>query len=117
LSVYSWTAASVSLVGLLVTAAVLMTRDTESMRTMDPKDYGNLTATNLGALVTSGSSAFKSIAGSIDVFSIWTIVLLSIGFAAIAGSRKITKSKTATIVITVWVVYVLIKAGLSGIFG
>jgi hypothetical protein len=117
LSVYTWTAASVSLVSLLVTVAVLMTRDTESMRTMDPKDYGNLTATNLGALVTSGSSALKSIAGSIDVFSIWTIVLLCIGFAAIAGSRKITKSRTATIVITVWVVYVLIKTGLSGIFG
>jgi len=117
LSVYSWTACSVSLVSLLVTVAVLMTRDPESMRTMDPKDYGNLTATNLGALMSSGSSALKSIASSIDVFSIWTIVLLSIGFAAIAGSRKITKSKTATIVITVWVIYVLIKAGLSGIFG
>jgi len=37
------------------------------------------------------------------------MILFSIGFAAIAGSRKITTGRTATIVFGFWVVYVLIK--------
>jgi Yip1 domain len=43
---------------------------------------------------------------SIDIFTIWTIVLLIIGFAALSRSSK---AKSAAIVISLWVVCILLK--------
>ena len=40
---------------------------------------------------------------SLDIFTIWTIVLLIIGFAALA---RVSKAKAAAIVITWWVVVI-----------
>jgi len=42
---------------------------------------------------------------------------LWVGFAAIAGSRKITTGKTASVVFGFWVVFVLIKMGWAAVFG
>jgi hypothetical protein len=53
--------------------------------------------------------------GSIDLFSFWTIVMLSIGLAAISG-RKLTTKKAATGVVILWVLYVLAKSGFRMIF-
>ena len=56
-------------------------------------------------------------AGSLDIFTIWILILLSIGLASIAGSRKITTGKTATVVFGFWAVFVLIKVGWAAAFG
>jgi hypothetical protein len=45
------------------------------------------------------------------------MILLCIGFAAIAGSRKITTGKAATVVFGFWAVFVLIKVGWAAAFG
>ncbi len=44
--------------------------------------------------------------GSIDIFTIWTLALFSIGFSYVAG---FSKSKSATIVIIVWIIWTCIK--------
>jgi hypothetical protein len=44
-------------------------------------------------------------------------VLLVIGLAIIAGSRKITTAKTAVLVFGVWAVYLIIRVGWSAAFG
>jgi hypothetical protein len=116
-SVVSWTYASVGIVGLIVTVAVLMVQDTETLKSLDPSRFGNIVPTNLGSLVDVKSSALRSLLTSIDVFSIWRIILLSIGLAAIAGSKKVKSSKTAMIVVSLWVVGVLIGVGWASIFG
>jgi len=48
-----------------------------------------------------------------DLFKVWIIVLLSIGLAAAA---KCKASKTATVVVILYAVWVLIRVGLAAIF-
>jgi len=78
-------------------------------------DLENPIATNVGAfLPESTPKALMSLAQSIDVFSIWTLLLLSIGFTAV--SPKKLKGKALGIVISVWAIYVAVKMGAAWIF-
>lgn len=117
-SVVLWTSAVVSLVYNIVFMASLMVKDEESLRAIDIRNPTATIPTNVGAFLDSGTSpVIKALAGSIDVFSIWNIVLLAIGFAAIAGSKKIKSSKTGAMVVAVWVIGVLVKAAFASFFG
>lgn len=117
LSVVAWTFASMGILGTIVMMASLMVRDEEGLRNIDPTQPSGIVPTNLGVFLASDASAvIKAVAGSLDIFSIWILILLSIGFAAIAGSRKITTGKTATVVFGFWAVYVLIKVAFSAMF-
>jgi len=118
LSVIAWSFVATSIVATVVTMASLMVRDEDSLRTIDPTQAAGIVPTNLAAFLPAEASAvIKSLAASIDIFTIWTMILLSIGFAAIAGSRKITTGKAATVVFGFWAVFVLIKVGWAAAFG
>lgn len=118
LSVIGWSFAATSIVATLVTLASLMVRDEESLRSIDPTQAAGIVPTNLAAFLPAETSAvIKSFAGSIDIFTIWILILLTMGFAAIAGARKITNGKTATVVFGFWAVFVLIKVGWAAVFG
>ncbi|HST21890.1 MAG TPA: hypothetical protein VLR90_12270, partial [Blastocatellia bacterium] len=72
--------------------------------------------TNLAAFLPSDASrVLSAIAASIDVFTIWYLILLSIGFAVIAGTKKFKTSKTATLVFGAYAVWVLVKIGFAAI--
>jgi hypothetical protein len=117
-SVLLWTSAATGIIYTVVFMASLMVKDEESLRSIDIRNPTATVPTNIGAFLGSGTSPIlKSLAGSIDVFSIWSIILLSIGFAAIANSRKIKPGKTATVVIGVWLIGVLLKAVFANFFG
>jgi hypothetical protein len=78
-------------------------------------DIDNPVATNLGAfLPESTPKAVMSLAKSIDIFSIWTLLLISIGFAAV--NPKKLKGKSLRIAIGVWAIYVALKMGGAWIF-
>jgi hypothetical protein len=118
LSVVAWSSAATAIVATIVTVASLMVRDEESLRSIDPTQSAGIVPSNLAAFLPSDTSAvIKSVAGSLDIFSIWLLILLTIGFAAIAGSRKITTGNTATVVFGFWAVYVLLKVGWAAVFG
>lgn len=118
LSVVSWTFASMGVLGSIVMMASLMVRDEEGLRNIDPTQPSGIVPTNLAVFLGSNASpVIKAIAGSLDVFTIWTLILLTIGFAAIAGSKKITAGKTASVVFGFWAIYVLIKVGWAAMFG
>jgi hypothetical protein len=118
LSVVSWSCAATGIVGMLVMMASLMIRDEEGLRNIDPTQASGIVPTNLAAfLATDTSAAIKSLAGSLDIFTIWLLILFSIGFAAIAGSRKITTGKAATVVFGFWAVFVVIRMGWAAMFG
>ena len=77
--------------------------------TIDPTE--GVVMTNLGPLVDAKAHAvLNSIASSLDLFTIWGIVLLSIGFAAISD-KKLTPKKAAGGIVTLWILLILIKAG------
>jgi len=80
---------------------------------VDPSAMGDMLRSNLGFLVERNAKALHSLLGSIDVFSFWTLALLVIGFAAAA---KIRKGQAAGVILTLWAVYVLGKAGLAALF-
>lgn len=118
LSVVAWSSAATGIVGLLVTVAVLLVRDPAEIRNLNPSEFGSIVPSNIGAFLSSDTAAaIRSIASSIDVFTLWWLILLSIGFAAIAGSRKITSSKTGAMVFGFWLVFVLLKVGWATAFG
>jgi hypothetical protein len=78
-------------------------------------DLDNPIATNLGAfLPESTPKALMSLGKSIDIFSIWTLFLISIGFTAV--NPKKLQGKALGIALSVWAVYVACKAGLAWIF-
>jgi hypothetical protein len=117
LSVVAWTYCAISIIIYVVTSASVMLRDPESLREINPQNIEQVSASNLGALMSSDASPFlKSLAGSIDVFSFWTIALLAIGLAAIAGKRSIKTSTTAMLVIGFWLAFVVVKAVLTSAF-
>ena len=119
LSALVWTSCSVGLVNAIVTNASLMVRDRESLDAIkNPMDPSSLSATNLGVLLGSDTSpVLMALASSLDLFTIWSMILLAIGLAAIAGSRKITKRKTATLVVSLWLVGVLLRVLSAMAFG
>ncbi len=99
-----------SVVGTLLLVPVVIQRES-----IDPQGIPDLLRSNLGFLVdTASSPALHSLLGSIDVFSIWTLILLTIGFAA-AG--RTSRKAAAGVVFTIWALYVLGKAGLAAVLG
>lgn len=116
LSVYAWTSCAMTLVTVVVTCASLMARDPASLSQIDMNGMRGLTATNLAVFLPDSSSAvLKSLAGSLDLFTIWTVILLIVGLAAIGGSKRVTKGKTAGLVISLWVIWILLKVGFASI--
>ncbi len=117
LSVVSWSTAATGLVGLLVFIGALMIQDQERLRDINPPEIPTLVPTNLGVVLPQGMSPFiSSLIGSIDVFAIWFLILLIIGFVAISGAKRITKSKVASLVLSLWFLWIIIKAAFASVF-
>jgi hypothetical protein len=118
LSVVAWSYTATALVQSLVFIAVVLVQDQETLNSIDPTQGVNIVPSNVGAFLPAGTSgALMALASSLDIFSIWYLVLLAIGLAAIAGSRKITPKKTGAMVFGVWLAFVLVKVGWRAMFG
>lgn len=82
---------------------------------LNPANMGDLLRSNLGFLVEKESSpALHSLLQSLDVFSFWTLALLVIGYAAAA---RTSRGKAAGLILTLWILFVLGKAGWAAAFG
>jgi hypothetical protein len=98
-----------NVLGALLLVPILFKRET-----LDPQGIGDLLRSNLGFLVERDSAkVVHAILQSIDVFSIWSMILLIIGFAAAA---RISKKAAAGLVVGLWFVWVLIRAGWAALF-
>lgn len=64
-----------------------------------------------------GNKFLYSLLGFIDIFAIWYVVLLGMGFAIVSSNPKITPSKGITAVFVVYGIIALCSAGLKMIFG
>lgn len=93
-------------VGGLLALPVILSRAEFSY---DDVKTGSILASNLGALAPEESSlALQTLLGSIDVFSIWCVVLLSIGYSVVA---RTSRAKSASVVIALWAVWIALKVG------
>jgi Yip1 domain len=85
------------------------------MDKVDRRSVGDLVRSNLGFLADAKQApALHSLLQSVDVFTLWSVALLSIGYAAAA---KISRGKAAAMVVTFWFLFVIGKAGVAALFG
>jgi hypothetical protein len=95
--------------GLLATVVTLL---------KDPADVDleHPLASNVGAFLPSGTSKFLlTFCQSLDIFTIWVLCLVAVGFAAIAP-KKLKFGGALTTIVVAWLVYVLIRSGLTAAF-
>jgi hypothetical protein len=79
-------------------------------------DLDNPVAANLAAVLPDDSAKWLvALCKSIDLFSLWTLILLAIGFAA-TNPKKLKGSKTFSIAFSVWAVFVVLRVGWAFIF-
>ena len=119
LSVVAWSKACMSAVGVPMLIIVLLAIDSEELERIGLEN-SKLVQSNLSALLPAGiSPAIKSLASSLDLFTIWFLVLLTIGFASVVGlgPKRISTWKTAALVFSVWGAWAGINATLALIFG
>jgi hypothetical protein len=89
--------------------------------TLALKPYGEanpetMLASHPGAFLSPDSPAWMmSLLSSFELFWLWTIVLLAIGYAAV-NPKKLTTGKAIGIVVGVWLAWVVLKVGGSYIF-
>jgi hypothetical protein len=105
LSIFSYAMLPAGLVWTLMAAATLLLSDPN---TVEPLRSDKLVASSLGALLSSLSlSPFvESVLTSIDVFSIWIVVLTVVGMAVYSG---VNRRKAAWTVSLLWCLSVLGK--------
>ncbi len=84
---------------------------------LDPTAFNmqNPVGTNLGYYIASSAPHWLvSLASSLDIFSIWTAILLVIGCAAVG---RIKKSSAAIAIFGWWIILIVLKVGSAAIFG
>lgn len=110
-SVVAWAHLARSLVEQVLSAVVI----TVNPQIVDPKHLDAITMTNLGAFFSSKDlpRGLHSVLASIDLFTIWFLILLAIGFSAI--SKRIPTKKAAKIILVVWILWIAVKAGFRSI--
>jgi Yip1 domain len=79
-------------------------------------DLDNPVATNIAAFLPDDAAKWLvALCKNLDVFALWILVLIAIGFAA-ANPKKLKGGKAFTIAFTVWAAYVVIRVGFAFIF-
>jgi hypothetical protein len=106
-------AAHSGLVGLVSTPIFLLVLFLRPPGTIDPE---NPVVTNVAAFLPEGSAKWLlALCKSLDIFSIWTLILIAIGFAAV-NPRKLKGASSFGIVFGVWAAYVLVRTMWAFIF-
>ncbi len=73
----------------------------------------NMLGTNPGFYIST-PGALKTFLTSLDVFTLWTVVLMSIGLAIVARAKR---SQGFIVVVGWWLVVVIVGTGAKAIFG
>jgi hypothetical protein len=102
---YSWVPLIIS---GIVTGIVAMARGE-----IDPTGMQTLVKSNPAFLVDMKDNPILFAAlSSLDIFTIWTIILLVIGFATLS---RLSRAKSAAIIVSLWLVTVVVKLGFAAL--
>jgi hypothetical protein len=92
-------------VGGLLAILVLFLKDPSTV------DLEHLVASNPGALLSGDSPKWLiTLATSFDLFTIWSILLMAVGFSS-ANPKKVSVARAFGIIVVLWLAYVLVKVG------
>jgi hypothetical protein len=96
---------------ILLTVSVLVSSDPNSI------DLTNPMPTNPGFFMDpQGNKFIYAIASSLDIFSIWVVTLLGLGFAASSSNRKPAIRTGITTMFVVFAIFVLGRAAWKSLF-
>jgi hypothetical protein len=92
----------------IIASAVIMARGM-----VDPQTMATVVKSSPAFLVDMKEQpVLFTVLASFEIFQIWTIILLIIGFAALT---KLSKAKTAAIIVTLWLVALVVKVGFAAL--
>jgi Yip1-like protein len=105
-SFFTWNLATI-----LLTVSVLVSADANTI------DLSNPMPTNPAFFMDpQGNKFIYVIMSSFDVFKIWAVILLGLGFAAASSNRKPAKGTAITTMFVIYAVLVLVGAAWKSIF-
>jgi hypothetical protein len=79
-------------------------------------DLQNIVASNPGAFLSDDAAKWlTALLGSIDIFAIWTLILLAIGYS-VTNPKKLSFGKALVLVVIPWLFFIAIKVGLTAAF-
>jgi hypothetical protein len=88
------------------------------LKAPDEFDFESAGGLSLGSFLSRDTAAWlRSLANSLDLFTIWTIVLIATGFSALCGARRMPFSRSLWGVLSPWLVYVVAKMGFAALTG
>lgn len=78
---------------------------------------GNPMPTNFGFFMDPQGNAFLySLVSNLDVFALWSVILLGLGFASVSRNKKLTVGTGIATMLAIYGVVILIGAGLKAAF-
>lgn len=93
--------------------SILMTIVARARGSFDPMQAATLVKSNPAFLVDMKEQpVLFALLSSFDLFTIWTVILLIFGFAALA---RFSKAKSAAIIISLWLIMIVAKAGFAAL--
>ena len=104
LSVYSWSAFAVGVIGAIVRVPLVLAKGSIYVQT------------SLAAFLSEdqrGTFLYRLLS-KFDLFTIWLVALLIIGFSVI---YRFSRGKSAASVLTLWGIYIVLAVLLGGLFG
>jgi hypothetical protein len=84
--------------------------------TLDPETMqrGGVLMSNLAALAPEGSGkVLLSLLASLDLFSVWALVLLIIGYRVVA---RVSATTASAVTLTLWLLFLAGKLGITAVF-
>lgn len=79
-------------------------------------DLQSIVASNPGAFLADDAAKWLSVLlSSFDIFALWTLILLAIGFSA-TNPKKLSFGKALVLAILPWILFTAIKVGLTAAF-
>lgn len=95
-------------IAALLTIPIVLAQQEIDFKTLQAQTL--LASSAAAFLPADASPVLVALAGSIDVFSFWTIALLTIGFAIAA---RVSRGTAATTVILAWLFWIAVKVALA----
>lgn len=97
--------------GALIAVPVVLGQES-----LDPEavQRGSFLASNLGFLAPEEASPIvTTLLSSLDLFALWSVVLLTIGYSVVA---RVSKGVAGGVVVGAWLLWVAVKVGLAVLF-
>jgi hypothetical protein len=112
LAVTFWAMAPPAIVVTFLAIVFMLVKEPDSL---DVIDITRNVASNPGVAVDEKASpVLHSLLARVDLFSLWTIYLLALGFSTISEG-KLTFGRAGIVILTLWGLYVVVRVGISAL--